>query len=146
MSELSNDKKRSLAERMFINDGMTAKQISIDLDVSEQTLSRWRKGRKGEKDWDTRRNEVISAPHVIKEILLKELKKIAEGEDPGIDADALAKVSKVLETVSGKVSVQVVLSVFKEFDNWMAEQDPKTAVLFTEYHKKFLIHRINQEA
>ncbi|RWW91854.1 helix-turn-helix domain-containing protein [Flavobacterium cerinum] len=145
MSVLSNEKKRAIAERLFVNDGMSCKEISTQIDISEQTLSKWRKGRTGEKDWDARRAEVISAPHVIKEILLKELKLVAEGEKPNVDADALAKISKVLETVSGKVSVQIILSVFKEFDNWMAEQDPKTAVLFTEYHKRFLIYRINQE-
>lgn len=146
MSDLSNAKKRALAERMFINDGLNCKQISPAIEVSEQTLSKWRKGKPGEKDWDSRRAEVITAPHVIKEILLKELKLVAEGEKPNIDADALAKISKVLESVSGKVSVQIVMSVFKEFDNWMAEQDPKTAVLFTEYHKRFLMYRINLEA
>ena len=39
----------------------------------------------------------------------------------------------------------IVFSVFKEFDNWMADQDPKTAVLFTEYHKQFILFKINQE-
>lgn len=145
MSELSNDKKRSLAERMFINDGMTAKQISIDLDVSEQTLSRWRKGRKGEKDWDTRRNEVISAPHVIKELLIQQMKLISQGEKPTVDADALSKISKVLESVSGKVSVQVVISVFKEFDDFMIDHDPELAVKFLEYHKKFILHKAERQ-
>ncbi|QEE51047.1 DUF1804 family protein [Flavobacterium alkalisoli] len=145
MSVLSNEKKRALAERMFINEGMSCKEISIQIDVSEQTLSRWRKGRTGEKDWDNRRAEVISAPHVIKEILLKELKLVAEGEKPNVDADALAKISKVLETVSGKVSVQVVLSVFQEFDNWMASQEPEVAVSFLEWHKRFILYKASVE-
>ncbi|MBL7868874.1 MAG: hypothetical protein JNM71_12740 [Flavobacterium lindanitolerans] len=145
MSELSNEKKRALAERMFINDGMTCKEIAVQIDTSEQTLSRWRKGRTGEKDWDSRRAEVLSAPHKIKEILLKELQLVAEGQKPNVDADALAKISKVLETVSGKVSVQAVLSVFQEFDNWMASQEPETAVSFLEWHKKFIIHKASIE-
>lgn len=145
MSDLSNEKKKALAERMFINDGMTCKQISADLDVSEQTLSRWRKGRKGEKDWDSRRAEVISAPHVIKEILLKELQLVAEGQKPNVDADALAKISKVIETISGKVSVQVVISVLKEFDDWMIDQDPELAVKFLEFHKRFILYKAERQ-
>lgn len=142
---LSRDKKRSIAERLFINEGMTAKAIAEELDVTEKTLSSWRKGRPGEKDWDTRRAEVLSAPHRIKEILLKELEAVANGEAPKIKTDALAKISKVMEALSGKSSVQVVITVFKEFDNWMAEQDPEMAIKFTEWHKQFLHYKASIE-
>jgi len=145
MKGLSNQKKRAIAERMFIEDGETAKAIAAYLDVSEQTISRWRKGRPGEKSWDLRRAEVLSAPHKIKELLIQQLEKIANGEKATIDADALAKISKVLETVSGKISVQVVLSVFKEFDNWMASQDPEQAIKFLEWHKAFILHKAATE-
>ena len=141
MAKLNNEKLRALAERMFIEDGMTAKAIAETLDKPEQTIGRWRKGRSGEKDWDARRAEVLSAPHKIKEILTKELQRIAEGEKGSIDADALSKVGKVLEGITGKVSVQVVMSVFKEFDNWMADQEPETAILFLDWHKSFLLYK-----
>ena len=76
---------------------------------------------------------------------MKELKSIASGEGSTIDADALAKVSKVIETLSSRTSVQVIFSVFKEFDNWMADQEPRLAIEFTDWHKRFLQYRINQE-
>lgn len=142
---LSRAKKHTLAERLFINEGMTAKAIAQELDVTEKTLSSWRKGRAGEKNWDDRRAEVLSAPHVIKELLIKQLKLIAEGGKAEIDADALAKISKVMEALSGKSSVQVVITVFKEFDNWMAEQDPEMAIKFTEFHKQFLHYKASLE-
>ncbi len=145
MAGLSNKKKRELAERMFIEEGMTGKAIAEELEVSEVTVSNWRKGRDGEKDWDERRAEVLSAPHKIKEILLKQLKLVAEGEKATIDADALIKISKVIETVSGKISTQVVFTVFKEFDNWMASQDPQMAMKFLEYHKLFIHHKASTE-
>lgn len=136
---------KSLAEKMIVEDGLTAKEVNHILGVSEQTLSKWRKGNPGGKSWDERQAELMSSPHKIKDLLLQELKLISEGKKPNIDADALAKVSKVIESVSGKVSVQVIFSVFKEFDNWMADQDPKVAILFTDYHKLFLIYKANQE-
>lgn len=145
MAGLSNKKKRELAERMFIEEGMNGKAIAEELEVSEVTVSNWRKGRTGEKDWDERRAEVLSAPHKIKEILLKQLKLVAEGEKATIDADALIKISKVIETVSGKISTQVVFTVFKEFDNWMAQQDPIMAMKFLEYHKLFIHHKASTE-
>jgi len=146
MAGLSNKKKRELGERMFIEEGMNGKAIAEELEVSEVTVSNWRKGRAGEKDWDERRAEVLSAPHKIKEILLKQLKLVAEGKKATIDADALVKISKVIETVSAKTSVQVVITVFKEFDNWMARQDPQMAVKFLEFHKLFIHHKASLES
>lgn len=132
---------RLLAERKFLEEGMTAKEISEDLEISQVTLSKWRT----EHQWDRNRDEIATAPHKIREILLKELKVVAEGGKSLVDADALAKISKVIESVSGRVSAQIVFSVFKEFDNWMVDQDPKTAILFTEWHKQFLLYKINLE-
>ena len=120
---------------------MTAKAISEQLDVSEQTLSKWKKDGR----WDDKRAEMLASPHKIREILIRELKVVAEGGSSIIDADALSKINKVIEGLSSSTSVQIVFSVFKEFDNWMADQDPKTAVLFTEYHKQFILYKINQE-
>ena len=142
---LTNQAKKVMAERMFVEDGMTAKAIAEQLDLSEQTLSKWRKGKEGEKSWDDKRAQMLASPHKIKEILFKELMLVAGGEKSAVDADALAKINKVIETLSDSTSVQIVFSVFKEFDNWMADQDPKTAVLFTEYHKQFILFKINQE-
>ena len=142
---LTNQAKKVMAERMFVEDGMTAKAIAEQLDVSEQTLSKWRKGKEGEKSWDDKRAQMLASPHKIKEILFKELMLVVGGEKSAVDADALAKINKVIETLSDSTSVQIVFSVFKEFDNWMADQDPKTAVLFTEYHKQFILFKINQE-
>ncbi|WP_312310967.1 helix-turn-helix domain-containing protein [Empedobacter brevis] len=138
---INNKAKKELAEKLFIEDGLTAKEISTMVGISEQTLSRWRK----EGNWENKRNEFLAAPHKIKEVLMKELKGIASGEGSKIDADALAKVSKVIETLSSRTSVQVIFSVFKEFDNWMADQEPQLAIQFIEWHKRFLQYRINQE-
>jgi transposase len=146
MAGLSNKKKRELGERMFIEEGMSGKAIAEELEVSEVTISNWRKGRPEEKDWDERRAEVLSAPHKIKEILLRQLKIVAEGGKATIDADALVKISKVIESQSGKTSTQVVFTVFKEFDNWMAQQDPQMAVQFLEYHKMFIHYKAELES
>lgn len=147
-NNVSNKLKKEMAERMFIEEGMTAKAISAILDVSEQTLSRWRKGYEidGEKSWDDRRAEFVTSPHKIREVLMRELKTVAEGGKSTVDADSLAKISKVLETISDRISIQVIFSVFKEFDSWMASQDPEVAIQFLEWHKMFLLHKAQQES
>ena len=138
---LTNQAKKIMAERMYVEDGMTAKAISEQLDVSEQTLSKWKKDGR----WDDKRAEMLASPHKIREILIRELKVVAEGGYSIIDAEKKTKINKVIEGLSSSTSVQIVFSVFKEFDNWMADQEPKTAVLFTEYHKQFILYKINQE-
>lgn len=45
---VNNEPIRAMAERMFVEDGMTAKAIANALDVSEQTIGRWRKGIQGD--------------------------------------------------------------------------------------------------
>ncbi len=138
---LTNQAKKVMAERMYVDDGMTAKAIAEQLDISEQTLVKWKKDNR----WDDSRSEMLASPHKIRELLIRELKVVAQGGASIIDADALSKINKVIEGLSSSTSVQIVFSVFKEFDNWMADQDPKTAVLFTQYHKQFILYKINQE-
>lgn len=134
------DKRRILAEGMFIEQGMTGEAIAEMLDVRAATVSGWRKA----DDWDRRRDENLAAPHKLREVLMAELKRISAGEKPTIDADALSKVAKVMDTINDKITPQIAMSILKQFDNWMADQDPKTAVSFLEWHKKFLQHIIAQ--
>ena len=140
MSKLSIDKKKELAEQLFINEGYNAKTISQMVDISEPTISKWRT----KYNWDKRRTEILAAPHKIKELLLQEMEKISEGKKSVIDADSLSKIAKAIASVDQKISLQVVISVFKEFDNWMADNEPAMAVSFLEFHKKFLLQRANQ--
>ncbi|MCD9582289.1 hypothetical protein LVK05_09600 [Tenacibaculum maritimum] len=131
---------------MFIEDGMTAKAIANSLGVTAQTVGRWRKGHgKNPVSWDEKRKDYLAAPHNLKKILMKELSNVAEGKDPDINVKALADINKVIESLSDKVSVQIVYSVFKEFDNWMAKQDPAIAISFLEWHKLFLLNKAQQE-
>jgi len=133
---------RSIAEQMYIEQNMTAKAISETLHISEVSLSKWKK----EGNWEQRRNELLSAPHKLRELLLNQLKNVAQGEELTINADALAKISKVIESLSDKVSPQAVFSVFKEFDNWMSQQDPQKATEITEFHKQFLLYKIRDSS
>lgn len=142
----NNEPIRALAERMFVEDGMTAKAIAEAVSKTEQTIGRWRKGYgQNPVSWDDKRKEFLAAPHNLKKILMKELNNVAEGKDSTINVKALADINKVIESLSDKVSVQIVFSVFREFDNWMADQEPLVAVSFLEWHKLFLLHKAQQD-
>lgn len=143
---VNNEPLRAMAERMFVEEGMTAKSIAAALDIAEQTVGRWRKGIQNDIAWDDKRAQFLSAPHNIKKILMNELTHLSKGGDATIDVKAIADVSKVISTLSDKANVQIVFTVFKEFDNWMAEQDPEVAIQFLEWHKLFLLHKAQTES
>ena len=138
---LSNAKKKQLAEELYISGKMNAKEIAIHLNLSEQTLVKWKKGAKNEKTWDDRKKELNLTPLRLKELLLNEANKIANGETSTINADQLSKIMSAVDKLDKKVSTRVVIDVCKEIDNYVSKHDPKLAVTFTEWHKKFIIHR-----
>ncbi len=139
--KLSSAKKQQLAERMFISDGKNAKYIAEYFETTEQTVSRWRK--KG--NWDDRRKQLLAAPHIIKEKLQEQMELILKGEKPTIDTDALSKVNKALRDASAAIPVQTAMSVIKELDNFISEQNPEFAVALLDYHRKFIIFKAAQE-
>lgn len=143
---VNNEPLRAMAERMFVEEGMTAKAIAATIDITEQTVGRWRKGIQGDISWDDKRSQYLSAPHNIKKVLMNELTHLSKGGDATIDVKAIADVTKVISTLSDKANVQIVFTVFKEFDNWMAEQDPEVAIQFLEWHKLFLLHKAQSES
>ncbi|ASZ11088.1 hypothetical protein KTO58_19800 [Chitinophaga pendula] len=142
MTKKPKHKLYDTAEYMFIEEMDSCKAISETIDIPERTLSVWR----GKMEWDKRREENLAAPHKIRSILLKELSSIAAGNKPKVDTNALSQVSKVITTMDGTVMLNVVISVFKEFDNWMRMQDHQTAISFLEWHKKFILHRAKIES
>lgn len=146
MADITNDKKREIAEDMYIRLGMNGREIAEQLNVTEQTVSRWKKGRDGEKSWDDRKTEASLTPVKIKELLLQEAYKVAKGEASTINSDQISKLMAAIDRLDKKINVRTVMDVFREFDNWMAEQEPATAILFTRFHKLFLQYRISMES
>lgn len=137
MKQVPKHKLYATAETLFIEKGMTCTAIAESLELTEATLSKWR----NLMDWDNRRDEVLSSPGKIRSILIDELKWIAGGNKSRIETDALSKVARTLQYFDGRVSLAVVIDVFKEFDNWMAEVEPLLAIKFTEFHRLFVTHR-----
>jgi hypothetical protein len=137
--QLKRDALQRQGEMMFIELGQTAKAIAEALEVTEKTVGAWRQ--KG--DWDVRRDELFASPHKLREILLKEMRWIADGNPPRMDTDALSKVNKVFEGFGNKVTPQIVMTVLRLLDDFMADTDPELANKNLEPHKKFILHMIN---
>ena len=138
MSKLTNEKKRQLAERFYIHDGKSQKWIAEYIEVTEATISRWKAGRNGERDWDTRRAEQISAPHKIKELTLKSMLEVAEGQPPSIDADALVKLASTVQKIDKQIGIQVIITVVMDLDKYIAQEAPHLALQYAKLHQQFI--------
>lgn len=140
------EKLRDTAEDMFIRLNMTGRDISDRLDITEQTISNWRKGREGERSWDDRKRDLQLTPVKLKELLMNEAHKVVQGEKSEINADQISKFMAVIDRLDKTINPRVVMAVLQGFDNFMADTDPAMAVKFTEYHKMYLQHLITLEA
>lgn len=139
---VNNSVIHSLAERMFVEEGLTAKAIAEATDMSEQTIGRWRK----DGGWEDKRKQFLQAPQNIKKAITEELQRLAQGYDPRLDMKAINDAIKAQREISDEISTQVVYSVFKDFDNWMSSQDPEQAIKFLEWHKLYLLFKAQQES
>lgn len=139
------------AEWLYVEKGLKPEAIAAELERNIKTIYEWRD--KG--GWDEKKNLFDLGPTELKRILMEAAIRIAKGEkrtdDQGneikeIDADAISKIMKAYDYMSGKLSIEVFRDAFVEFDYFMAGIDPKLANEFTKYHRMFLQEKISQEA
>lgn len=141
----SKDELRDHAAWLFMHQNLTLTQISERINIPLKTLSVWKKGRKGEADWDTRKRSVLATPTKIKEELLVAMEKISRGEAVKIDHEKLVKVASSIAKIDKKLSVEVITSVIMMYESYLAKEDPAEAVRCLPFHKKFILHLINTD-
>ncbi len=138
-----NISKRLHAERLYIDDGWTNKAIAQTVGVSENTIGTWAK----KYAWKEKRDEAFAAPHKIRQLLLTELQRVAEGEKPKFNSDDLSKITRALERLDKGVSVQVIISVMKLFTDWLTTQElePEQLISIVDLTKLFIKEQIDNE-
>ena len=131
-----------VAESLFVEKGMTCAAIAEDLSISERSLSKWRDKMK----WNEQRQKHLSTPGAIRKLLLDELEHVAGGGERRIDTDALSKIAKTLTYFDGKIALPVIITVFKDYDQYNAELYPHEALKEMRKHKDYLHHLAKLEA
>lgn len=135
--------KRQKAEEWFIeNTDATQKEVSELFGISEKTIGTWAKKYK----WLDKRLDYHSSPVKIKELLQRELMSVAQGKPAKLSADGISKLMAALDRCDKKADPIVVQRILKDLDNFISEIDAAFAIKCTQFHKQFLIHRINLEA
>lgn len=140
MEKLTNPQKRVLAERLYVQTGMSQKEIAADLDVSEKSLSKW----KTEGEWDLLKAATSTGPAHLVKCLLEENQGIvddARKERRRIDskeADIIAKNAVTIERLSSKHNLVAVIDVFTAYNKWLVEINPSLAGQNTDFQRKYL--------
>lgn len=139
----AKDRTKQLAEDYYTqNPDATQKEIAELFQVTEKTLGKWLV----EGKWSDKRFTFHSSPVKIKQLLQAELLSVSQGKAAVLNADGIAKLMSALDKVERKANPIVVSEILKALDNFISEVDPPFAVKCTEFHKKFLQHRINLES
>jgi transcriptional regulator with XRE-family HTH domain len=113
-----NADKFNIAFRLY-RDHVPQKQIAERLNVSERTLSEWKRA----GNWDILR---ASREVSVDSIIIKTLQKIDELlESDNFNADAFCKSVKQLSTLKGANTVNDIISSFNKFHDWLDSQQPQ---------------------
>lgn len=145
MPKINYTQIREICEDLYIRNNVTAKELCEKFEVSEQTFSKWKKGRDGEKSWEERKRMLLFTPVKLKELLMEEAQNIAAGNAPKFSSDAMAKIMKSIEQVDKRINPRIVFDVLRELDNFISQSDGVFATKCTEYHKQFLLYKISLE-
>lgn len=138
------------AEYLYTEKNVSPQAIAEELGRNIKTIYDWR----DKYNWDETKNLFTTAPSELKKILLQAAMRVMKGEerkdDKGnpikeVDADALSKIMKAYDYISKKANPAVCSDVLMELDFFVSKQNPKLAAENTQYHRLFLMHKINQE-
>jgi len=136
------DKIRHEAEAYYIdNPEATQTEIAELFKVTQKTISSWCV----KYDWEQKRVDFHSSPIKIKQLLQREAILVAQGKPSVVNADAIAKLMSAIDRCEKKANPIVIARILKDVDNFISELDPHFAAKLTDFHKRFLQHRINLE-
>lgn len=136
--KLSNEDKKSLAYDLFMNTDKTQNEICGIIGIAPKTFTKW----KQDGLWEELRGATtITANNIITNIY-KKMHEMTLADK--LNADALAKLARVIEVVSDKkYTISQVINVFKEFTNWLFPKDAELAKALNKHMMIFVDDLIN---
>ena len=142
-----NDNKRQIARTLFVQGGMTQKEIASKLEVTEQTISRWAK-----KDhWDELKKNVMSGKQEILRSLYTELQKLQTiiEENGGVadskQADIRRKLITDIRQLETRYSVSQTVQIGMDFCEFLKEIDFDLAGKTSRYFQSFIDEQIEKQ-
>lgn len=142
-NKLSNQEKKDLAKKLFLQDAYTQKEIAQKVDVSEQTMSKWVR----EEEWESMRKSLTTTKAeqlaFLYDILAKmtaEGKKALADDDPKTnpDYDGISKISKAIERLEKETNVGEMMQTGMLFLKFLKTEDIDLAKQFNHYFMLFI--------
>lgn len=132
---------KSTAEGLFVEQGLSGREIANALNVTEVTISRW----KTEGGWEDKRDFIKLTPTRIRAKLWEEADRVMRGEESTIKADAVVKLIAAADRLATKITPAITYTVLAASCTHAATIDPKFAVQMAKYHRIYLQHVIKSE-
>ena len=142
-----NDNKRQIARTLFVQGGMTQKEIASKLEVTEQTISRWSK----KDNWDELKKNVMSGKQEILRSLYTELQKLQSiiEENGGVadskQADIRRKLITDIRQLETRYSVSQTVQIGMDFCEFLKEIDFDLAGKISRYFQSFIDEQIEKQ-
>ena len=142
--------EKSLAEYLYCEKRLSPDAIAKELGRNIKTIYKLR----DEGGWEDTRELFDLSPTQLKRLLTEAAIRMAKGEkrldEKGnelkeIDADAIVKVMKSRDYLQKAVNAAVCRDFLVELDNFVSKHNPKLAAENTQYHRMFLVEKIQQE-
>lgn len=139
---MANHKKKqqSTAEQLYIYADMSQKDIAVYLEVSENTVSKW----KTDGKWDELKGaKTLTKDEIIKNYYLITADTLQRARDDkrsltSGEADSLYKIACSIDKLDKTIKLPQVIAVFKKFNEWLAEENLEAVKNLTEFQKQFI--------
>jgi len=138
--KLSSVDKKAVAHDLYFNTDKTRAEICAVAGIAERTFTRWKR----EGMWEELKGATaITAQSIISNVYRK-MHELAMA-DGDIKADALAKLARVVETISDKkYTVSQMFNVFRAFTDWLFPKDLEAAKTLNRYMREFVEEQVSK--
>ncbi len=140
---MTPDNTKNLAEKLYMANELSQKEIAENLDVSEQTICKW----VAEGNWavirkslTTSKSQQLALQYEILAYLNKSAKEAIEDDDPATnpDYDAIAKVSKSIERLEKDAGIADILQTGIKFIKFTSRENIEEAKIISRWFYLFV--------
>lgn len=141
------DAKKEQAQELYVFTDMAQNEIAEQLGITTKTISVWKREGKWEEIKAARtvtKNQIIQNTY----LQIASIYKKAKEEDRNVtvaETDQLIKLGKLIEAIDKKLSLSVIIQVFKELTGFIMNIDVDFAKELNKYQQEFINSRVNED-
>jgi uncharacterized protein YjcR len=149
VATLTINQKKDYAKQLYCEGRYTQKAISVKVEVSEKTLSKW----VNDESWERLRKSLLVTKQEQLANLYEQLSEInafiknkPEGERfaDSKQADIMVKITASIEQLEEETNMADVFEIGKQYITYVQEVDFESSKMAVEYYDMFLRHKLKQ--